>query len=42
MTVAGNLRDIFKNLAAVGLDVDTRRNIRCGSVLVDGLTVAGD
>jgi len=26
----------------VGLDVDTRRNIRCGSVLVDGLTVAGD
>ena len=42
VTVAGNLRDIFKNLAAVGLDVDTRRNIRCGSVLVDGLTVAGD
>ena len=42
VTVAGNLRDIFKNLAAVGLDVDTRRNVRCGSVLVDGLTVAGD
>ena len=42
VTVAGNLRDIFKNVAAVGRDVDFRRNVRCGSLLVDGLTVAGD
>ena len=42
VTVAGNLRDIFKNFVAVGRDVDFRRNVRCGSLLVDGLTVAGD
>lgn len=40
-TIAGNLRDMFKNLVAVGTDVDARGNIRTGSVLLDKLTVAG-
>jgi len=26
----------------VGNDVDPRRNIRCGSIRVDGLTIAGE
>lgn len=42
VTVAGNLKEIFSGLCAIGKDVDTRRNIRCGSILIDGLTVAGD
>lgn len=42
ITVAGNLRDMFMNVVAVGTDVDTRGNIRCGSVLISGMTVAGD
>ncbi len=41
VTVAGNLKDIFRNIVAVGSDVDTRRSTRCGSILVDGLTIAG-
>jgi PmbA protein len=41
VTVAGNLRDMFRNVVLVGSDVDLRGTVRCGSVLVDGLTVAG-
>jgi len=41
VTVAGNLKDIFRNIVSVGNDVDERRSTRCGSILVDGLTLAG-
>jgi PmbA protein len=41
ITIAGNLKDMFRNLVAVGNDVDLRGNMRTGSILVDGLTVAG-
>jgi PmbA protein len=41
ITIAGNLKDMFLNLQAVGNDVDQRGNTRCGSILVDGMTVAG-
>jgi len=42
VTVAGNLKDIFRNIGSVGSDIDVRRSTRCGSVLVDGLTIAGE
>jgi len=42
VTVAGNLKDIFMNIVAVGNDVDTRRSTRCGSILVENLTIAGE
>ncbi len=42
VTVAGNLKDIFRNIVWVGNDIDVRRSTRCGSILVDGLTVAGE
>lgn len=41
VTIAGNLRDIFLRIEAIGSDVDLRGAVRCGSVLVDGLTIAG-
>ena len=41
VTLAGNLRDVFMGIRKVGSDVDTRGGVRCGSVLVEGLTVAG-
>jgi len=41
VTVAGNLRDMFAGITAVGDDVDLRGNLQCGSMLVEGLTVAG-
>lgn len=42
ITIAGNLRDIYRRIAAVGNDVDLRGNIRTGSILVEAMTVAGD
>jgi PmbA protein len=41
VTVAGNLRDMFAAIEAVGSDVDPRSHIRTGSVLVGRMTVAG-
>ncbi|MDX1697119.1 MAG: metalloprotease PmbA, partial [Thiohalobacterales bacterium] len=41
ITVAGNLRDMFMGIRAVGSDVDARGNIRTGSVLIENMTIAG-
>jgi PmbA protein len=41
VTIAGNLREMFKSIVAVGADIDLRGTVRCGSVRVDGMTVAG-
>jgi len=41
VTIAGNLRDMFKHIVAIGNDVDLRHNIRSGSVLLEGMTIAG-
>ena len=41
VTLAGNLRDVFKGIRKVGSDVDTRGGIRCGSVLVEGTYSSG-
>ena len=40
-TIAGNLRDVFKGLVAVGNDFDARRSVVTGSILIDAMTVAG-
>jgi PmbA protein len=32
---------MFANITAVGDDVDRRGNLQCGSLLVDGMTIAG-
>lgn len=42
ITIAGNLRDMFANLIAVGNDVDTRSAIYSGSILLDKMTIAGE
>ena len=42
ITVAGNLTDMFKNIVAVGNDRLARGSRQCGSILVEGLTVAGE
>jgi len=42
ITIAGNLRQMYRDVVAVGSDVDTQGAIRTGSVLVDGLTIAGN
>ena len=42
ITIAGNLRDLFANIVAVGSDVDQRSNIRTGSILIEAMTIAGN
>jgi PmbA protein len=42
VTIAGNLKDIFKGIAAIGSDVDTRGGILCGSILIEEMTIAGE
>jgi len=41
ITIAGNLKDMFRNIIAVGNDVLVQGSRQCGSILLDGLTVAG-
>ena len=41
VTIAGNLRDLFRRIVAVGSDVDTRGSIRTGSILIEKMMVAG-
>lgn len=42
ITIAGNLREMFQHILAIGSDVDHRRNIRTGSVLIEKMMVAGE
>jgi PmbA protein len=42
ITVAGNLRQIFQSIEAIGSDVEMRGSKRIGSVLVSKMTVAGE
>lgn len=42
VTVAGNMGDMLKNIAAVANDVDHRGNIHTGSILLAAMTVAGE
>ena len=41
VTIAGNLRDMFRQIVAVGCDLERRGNICTGSVLIERMTVAG-
>ena len=41
VTIAGNLRELYPRIAAIGRDQDLRGGIRCGSLLVEEMTIAG-
>ena len=41
-TIAGNLAQMFRDIVAVGPDIDERRNLRAGSILIDKMTVGGE
>ncbi len=42
ITIAGNLKDMYKNIVSVGNDVDLRGNIRTGSILIEQMSIAGE
>ncbi|MGH9394802.1 MAG: TldD/PmbA family protein [Terriglobales bacterium] len=41
ITVAGNLRDMFKNISAVANDLPNRGAVNAPTLLIEGMTVAG-
>ena len=42
VTIAGNLREMFQRIEAIGADVDPRSHIHVGALLVGRMTVAGE
>lgn len=42
ITIAGNLKHMFKHIVAVGNDIDYRGNIRSGSILIEEMSIAGE
>lgn len=41
VTIAGNLKDMLQKIVAVGTDVDLRGGTRTGSILIEGMMLAG-
>ncbi|MCF2947349.1 metalloprotease PmbA [Paraglaciecola aquimarina] len=42
ITIAGNLKDMLKNIVAIGAVPETRGSVQTGSVLIESMQVAGD
>ncbi len=42
ITIASNLKEMFKQIVAVGNDVETRSQIQTGSILLESMKVAGE
>jgi PmbA protein len=42
ITIAGNLKQMFQGIVAAGSDVLVRGSRRCGSILIDRMTLAGE
>ena len=41
VTIAANLRDMFHGIVEIGKDTDNRGSIRCGSILLESMMIAG-
>ncbi|OUL57533.1 metalloprotease PmbA [Pseudoalteromonas ulvae] len=42
ITIAGNLKDMFKAIAGIGGDFDLRGSVKTGSILIEQMQVAGN
>ncbi len=42
ITIAGNLKDMFRSIVAIGRDINPNLATRCGSVLIEEMMIAGD
>ncbi|WP_439239600.1 metalloprotease PmbA [Lonepinella sp. BR2919] len=42
ITIAGNLKQMFDHLVAVGDDIETRSNIQTGSILLEEMKISGN
>jgi len=42
ITIAGNLKDMLKNIVSIASDVDFRSNLKVGSILISEMTISGE
>ncbi|WP_435237236.1 metalloprotease PmbA [Psychromonas sp. PT13] len=42
ITIAGNLKEMFMNISAIGNDVDPRSSLKTGSILIKQMKIAGE
>ncbi len=42
ITVAGNLRDMWNNVAEIGNDLEWRGSVACPTLRIEGMTIAGE
>lgn len=42
ITIAGNLKEMFRNISAIGKDLVFRGSIACPTLRIDGMTIAGE
>ncbi|AOT09800.1 metalloprotease PmbA [Pseudoalteromonas luteoviolacea] len=42
ITIAGNLKDMFQNIQAIGGDIELRGAVQTGSILIENMQVAGE
>ncbi len=42
ITVAGNLREMFSNIAEIGSDLEFRGSVASPTLRIEGMTVAGE
>ncbi len=41
VTIASNLGEMFRGIVEIGNDIDPRGSVRCGSILIDKMTIGG-
>jgi PmbA protein len=41
ITIAGNLKDMFMGIEAIGNDIDPRSSLKTGSILINKMKIAG-
>ena len=42
VTIAGNLREMYQHIIAIGHNIDRRCNVKTGAILIEKMTVAGN
>jgi PmbA protein len=42
ITIAGNLKDMYRSITAIGNDAVRRGSRQCGSILIERMTIAGE
>jgi PmbA protein len=42
ITVAGNLKEMLRNISEIGSDLEFRGSVACPTIRIDGMTVAGE